>query len=1062
MTVKSILSSNLSLLLGLAWLHTPVFAADLTWEGSVNSTWDTSTSNWVGTSTIWTNGDDATFDNTGTPGVISVTGPTSTQVVANSITFDEPGYTIEIDRGSGAAGSYRLTIGAGGIQGTAGATFRVDGSAGERLIFAPGAGTTMTVASNYAITGANGNKTLIDLVNAGGTVEQLIWEGTITLSDDADVPERNAFRVGGPEDILILNGQVTGNSDLGKYQNGTLILTNAANDFDDLAIAGGVLQVESMANAGVASQGGDGNLIIFGDGNSTGTLKLTGTGTTTNKQVRLNRNGTIFGTKTGGGVINNDGTGALIFTNAAFNEASNATSVGNRNLQLGGSFSGTNEIHGDIIDNLGGLISLSVDTSGTWTLDGNNTYSNGTAVINGRLNLTGTNVSDLTVDDGGILGGEGSTTGNVVIGSSTGASLAIDGSTAGSFSTSGDLDVSNGTQTVILEGTPSGLGVFDVIQFGGALSGDETDFVLQGAGSDFRSGTFTKTATSNGVIQLDIGNESHNWTGANGGVWDAGSAGAENWDSSDNLFYNGDVVTFGDTGAGLVTITGADVTPASVAFNNSLGNNYTIGSAATETLTAAGGISLTGSGDVTIDSVITGATSIDHNGTGTLTLNAENSFTGGTTVRSGATLSLGNPSGDANPDLVLGDASQGTALTIESGGTLEIGVDTRLWDYGTASIKVQGSGVGGQGAIVKTTGGTFDVFRDELDFVGDTTIRNTARLDINGVMTNSSGSRVTVSKLGVATIFLSTSQAGSGIDWDVQEGQITMEGGVDSSAGSTITVQAGAFLTRNQGSVAAGDVVLNGGSLRGGGSAGGLREYTESIAVMEDSIIDPNSDTRTVDLSGPLSGSKQLTLNNGITRFSGDTSGFAGRIVINSAAGVMEVAGVDHTIGSLRSSAIGIGTVQNNNANDATLTVGVDNTADATFAGIIQDGAAGGTLSIVKSGSGTQTLSGANTYTGSTTVSGGILSVSGDQSLASGAVTVETGGTLGGTGTLGGMTTVESGGTLTGGIVGDVGTLSSILRVAVNFDLVVFGFDDPVFLHFCRRIIGSPGTIESQ
>ena len=83
-----------------------------------------------------------------------------------------------------------------------------------------------------------------------------------------------------------------------------------------------------------------------------------------------------------------------------------------------------------------------------------------------------------------------------------------------------------------------------------------------------------------------------------------------------------------------------------------------------------------------------------------------------------------------------------------------------------------------------------------------------------------------------------------------------------------------------------------------------------------------------------------------------------------------------------------------------------------TFANVIT-----GTGGVTKSGTGITNLTGASTYTGPTTVSGGRLSVNG--SITS-AVTVQTGGTLGGNGTVG-ATTVQSGGNIAPG--NSIGTL---------------------------------------
>ena len=77
-------------------------------------------------------------------------------------------------------------------------------------------------------------------------------------------------------------------------------------------------------------------------------------------------------------------------------------------------------------------------------------------------------------------------------------------------------------------------------------------------------------------------------------------------------------------------------------------------------------------------------------------------------------------------------------------------------------------------------------------------------------------------------------------------------------------------------------------------------------------------------------------------------------------------------------------------------------------------------------GSGTVVFGGANTYTAATLVHGGVtLLINGDQSAATGAVSVKTVGTLlGGTGTIGGAVTVDSGGSITGGGEGTVGALT--------------------------------------
>jgi hypothetical protein len=75
---------------------------------------------------------------------------------------------------------------------------------------------------------------------------------------------------------------------------------------------------------------------------------------------------------------------------------------------------------------------------------------------------------------------------------------------------------------------------------------------------------------------------------------------------------------------------------------------------------------------------------------------------------------------------------------------------------------------------------------------------------------------------------------------------------------------------------------------------------------------------------------------------------------------------------------------------------------------------------------GTVILSGSSTYSGSTTIFSGILLAenTAGSALGTGSVTVESGAFLGGTGSISGTTTVQSGGTLTGGDVNVIGTLT--------------------------------------
>lgn len=107
-------------------------------------------------------------------------------------------------------------------------------------------------------------------------------------------------------------------------------------------------------------------------------------------------------------------------------------------------------------------------------------------------------------------------------------------------------------------------------------------------------------------------------------------------------------------------------------------------------------------------------------------------------------------------------------------------------------------------------------------------------------------------------------------------------------------------------------------------------------------------------------------------------------------------------------------------------------TQDVTFGGtgniIVSTAAISGSGSVIKDGAGILTLTGINTYTGATNVSAGTLIVNGNISSSS-LTTVQSGGTLGGSGTVG-RTTVLAGGILSVGNSPGIMTLTDTLTLA--------------------------------
>jgi len=118
------------------------------------------------------------------------------------------------------------------------------------------------------------------------------------------------------------------------------------------------------------------------------------------------------------------------------------------------------------------------------------------------------------------------------------------------------------------------------------------------------------------------------------------------------------------------------------------------------------------------------------------------------------------------------------------------------------------------------------------------------------------------------------------------------------------------------------------------------------------------------------------------------------------------------------------------------LNLGGSNTGDNTWQSVLKDRVAFHTFvtALDKEDAGKWILTGDNTYTGTTRVNAGTLVINGNQSGATGTVTVASGATLGGTGLIGGKT-VSINGTLSPGTSDySVGTLtvSNSLTLAEN------------------------------
>ncbi|HUG09964.1 MAG TPA: autotransporter-associated beta strand repeat-containing protein, partial [Opitutaceae bacterium] len=331
----------------------------------------------------------------------------------------------------------------------------------------------------------------------------------------------------------------------------------------------------------------------------------------------------------------------------------------------------------------------------------------------------------------------------------------------------------------------------------------------------------------------------------------------------------------------------------------------------------------------------------------------------------------------------------GDALTTNTTGTtVRVGDGTGTGAAMTATISAP---IAGTGSIDKRDLGTL-ILSGANTYSGGTTVSE-GTLQIGGGGTTGS---VVGNITNNATLTFNRSDA---FNFD---GIIGGTGAVVKQ-GSGVTTLTGANLYSGGTTVSAGTLQGSATSLQGA--------IVNNASVVFDQAAAGN-------YAGAISGTGALTKQGtgtlsltGANTFSGGTTVTAGTLQIGNGG----------TTGSLA------GSITNN------ATVAFDRSNDYTHSEILS-----GVGAVVKQGSGTTTLTGANSYTGATSVNAGKLLINGNQSAATGAITVASGGTLGGTGTTGGVVTVEDGGTLSGQtgstftMAGLVLNQSSILSVGLG------------------------------
>lgn len=561
------------------------------------------------------------------------------------------------------------------------------------------------------------------------------------------------------------------------------------------------------------------------------------------------------------------------------------------------------------------------------------------------------------------------------------------------------------------------------------------------------------------------------------------------------------------------TSLGADAAWSGIVLSGN-GNTWTINGAFTLTL-GAGGIDLslasanfalaaplqalldttqtwtvTNGRQITVSAPLAGNSGVQlvKDGEGTLVINTNSTYTGGTILNSG-TLSLGNGAALGTGDLTI----SGGVLRASSAGH-SVSNDIVLAGPGavnnTVNLTLAGN-IRGTGSLTRAsalagtlilsgtnsfTGGTVNGSVMQLNTAsalgtGTVVLLNggTLQAGMGGFGTgNNGGIKNSITLDGNATV--------AGIQNLILSGVISGDGSLKKSGTSHVvlsasntytggtTISGGSLRLGHVNSLGSGALTITGGVLvananLSSGNAG--RGVTNTIAMAASGTI--NSQGLSLTISGTISGTGQIKRNSGAAgvltltgdnTFSGGLTNMAGSLVLGHAnalgTGTLDIhdgslsASADLTAGKGVTNGIVISTTNGFG------TVNIGGTNNLRLSGIVS-----GTSGITKTGSGTLFLSGGNTYSGDTTVSNGVLALDASGSLAAPAgvhiaagaqldvsawpagYTFTNGQALTGYGTVTGSVTVAAGGRLSAGTTNDVGTLTFLNDLTLNSGVVI-------------------------
>ena len=655
----------------------------------------------------------------------------------------------------------------------------------------------------------------------------------------------------------------------------------------------------------------------------------------------------------------------------------------------------TNDATLDLLGNLSGGSSSALNIRCNTT----------TAGSSSRINLAANNVA-VSVPTVNITGSSTSQAGFVATATGTAVSSNI---------------VNNSSAATMIGATGS-----NDITVTGNMSGSGS--VLFAAGQNGGNGNITLTPSTSNTY--------------NGTTYFNGGTGTVKLGNVNGLSSSSDIVmgansTFGQT----LDLNGYSPTFQSLASNGGTGNITNNSTTANSTLTV--NQTSTKTFGLVISDGSNKTTAVTKSGSGSLTLSAVNTYTGGTSVSGGTLVVSGNTSAsgaytvsnatlnitgtptvpasfnlNSNGILLIpGHANTGTNPTSFTAGYLTMNGGTIQCngsgiDFSNSSAKYKGITLSSGGGTMDANGANTITLQPTISGTGGLTLTNTGAA--GGIVLVNQGSNN-----GTANTSAHTYSGGTTINGNTN-GITVRVGGANAFPTTTALNLSTSNATLDLTNSGAGNYSTQVGSLTGSGN------ITLGSATLTVSGTSSTSYSGVMSGTGGLTkaGSSTLTLSNSNT-YSGATSINGGAISVSAdnnlgtAPGSATAGNIVLGGGTLSASA---GFTLNSNRGIA-LTASTSSAIDVAtsqtlvYGGIISGGASG---NLSKTSAGTLTFSGTNTYPATTTVSAGTLNLTG--SLAS-ATTINSGATLSGTGSTSGTCSIS--GTISPATSGTIGTLST-------------------------------------